>query len=152
MVVPDLWLVQTRRSSFAADWVWVRPRRSLCLLPGCTASRSEETGRQSKLHQMPLARGLQPHLRLLTSTSRQAHLSRVIWSAIVKSWKPGIPLANSTILTMLLVESSANFSHKRWSVATPCGFVGRVPGCCDIIMGGRRHVIEEHGKYRGENN
>lgn len=57
----------------------------------------------------------------LTSMSRQADLSRVIWSAMVRVVKPGSRLANSTILMMHLVESSLNLSHRprsswtRWS-------------------------------------
>lgn len=53
--------------------------------------------------------------------SRHADLSRVIWSAMVSVVKPGIRLANSTILMMHLVESSLNLSHRpksnctRWS-------------------------------------
>lgn len=58
---------------------------------------------------------------LVTRMSRQADLSRVIWSAMVRDVKPGRRLANSTILIMHLVESSLNLSHNprsnwtRWS-------------------------------------
>ena len=57
----------------------------------------------------------------LTSMSKQADFSRVIWSAMVRVVKPGSRLANSTILMMHLVESSLNLSHRprsswtRWS-------------------------------------
>lgn len=53
--------------------------------------------------------------------SRQADLSRVIWSAMVSEVNPGSRFANSTILMMHFVESSLNLSHKprsswtRWS-------------------------------------
>lgn len=53
--------------------------------------------------------------------SRQADLSKVIWSAMVRVVKPGSRLANSTILMMHLVESSLNLSQSprsswtRWS-------------------------------------
>lgn len=49
--------------------------------------------------------------------SRQAVLSRVIWSAMVSPVKPGTRLANSTTLMMHLVASSLNLSHRprsRW--------------------------------------
>lgn len=66
-------------------------------------------------------RGQKGKQKLLTSMSRQADLSRVIWSAMVRLVKPGSRLANSTILMMHLVESSLNLSHSprsswtRWS-------------------------------------
>lgn len=56
-----------------------------------------------------------------TKMSRQAALSRVIWSAMVRPVKPGTCLANSTTLMMHLVASSLNLSHRprsnwiRWS-------------------------------------
>lgn len=43
--------------------------------------------------------------------SRQAALSSVIWSAMVRPVKPGTRLANSTTLMMHLVASSLNLSH-----------------------------------------
>lgn len=56
-----------------------------------------------------------------TKMSKQAALSRVIWSAMVRPVKPGRRLANSTILIMHLVASSLNLSQRpksnrtRWS-------------------------------------
>ena len=58
--------------------------------------------------------------------SRQAALSRVIWSAMLSPVKPGNRLANSTILMMHLVASSLNLSHSprssctRWSALEFC--------------------------------
>lgn len=54
----------------------------------------------------------------LTRMSRQAALSRVIWSAMVSVVKPGSCLANSTVFMMHLVESSLNLSHKSTSKDT----------------------------------
>lgn len=60
-------------------------------------------------------------LKIHTSISRQAALSRVIWSAMVKLVKPGNRFANSTILIMHFVASSLNLSQSprssrtRWS-------------------------------------
>lgn len=56
----------------------------------------------------------------LTSMSRQADFSRVIWSAMVRVVNPGSRLANSTILMMHLVDSSLNLSHRPRSSWTRC--------------------------------
>lgn len=53
-----------------------------------------------------------------TRMSRQAALSRVIWSAMVSVVKPGSCLANSTVLMMHLVDSSLNLSHRSTSKDT----------------------------------
>lgn len=67
------------------------------------------------LHQMPVFLHYQQRLEhkegIFTSMSKQAALSKVIWSAMVRVVKPGSRLANSTILMMHLVESSLNLSH-----------------------------------------
>lgn len=52
--------------------------------------------------------------------SRQAALSRVIWSAMLNVVKPGSCLANSTVLMMHLVDSSLNLSHRLTSRETRC--------------------------------
>lgn len=52
--------------------------------------------------------------------SRQAALSRVIWSAIVNVVKPGSCLANSTVLIMHLVDNSLNLSQRLTSSETRC--------------------------------
>lgn len=63
---------------------------------------------------------------LITRMSRQAALSKVIWSAMLSPVKPGSRLANSTILMMHLVASSLNLSHSprssctRWSALEFC--------------------------------
>lgn len=56
----------------------------------------------------------------LTSMSRQAALSRVIWSAMVNVVKPGSCLANSTVLMMHLVDNSLNLSQRLTSRETRC--------------------------------
>lgn len=53
-----------------------------------------------------------------TSMSRQAALSRVIWSAMVSVVKPGSCLANSTVFMMHFVESSLNLSQRSTSKDT----------------------------------
>lgn len=55
---------------------------------------------------------------VFTRMSRQAALSRVIWSAMVSVVKPGNCLANSTVFMMHLVESSLNLSHRSTSKDT----------------------------------
>lgn len=57
-------------------------------------------------------------LKIHTSISRQAALSRVIWSAMVKLVKPGNRFANSTILIMHFVASSLNLSQSPRSSRT----------------------------------
>lgn len=52
--------------------------------------------------------------------SRQAALSRVIWSAMLNVVKPGSCLANSTVLMMHLVDNSLNLSHRLTSRETRC--------------------------------
>lgn len=52
--------------------------------------------------------------------SRQAALSRVIWSAMVNVVKPGSCLANSTVLMMHLVDNSLNLSQRLTSRETRC--------------------------------
>lgn len=52
--------------------------------------------------------------------SRQAALSRVIWSAMVSVVKPGSCLANSTVLMMHLVDNSLNLSQRLTSSETRC--------------------------------
>lgn len=56
----------------------------------------------------------------LTSMSRQAALSRVIWSAMVNVVKPGSCLANSTVLMMHFVDNSLNLSQRLTSRETRC--------------------------------
>lgn len=56
----------------------------------------------------------------LTSMSRQAAFSSVIWSAMVSVVKPGSCLANSTVFMMHFVDSSLNLSQRLTSRGTRC--------------------------------
>lgn len=91
------------------------------LPPGGSIPISQHKRWQNHLFTKSEWRGQKGKQKLLTSMSRQADLSRVIWSAMVRLVKPGSRLANSTILMMHLVESSLNLSHSprsswtRWS-------------------------------------
>lgn len=82
---------------------------------------SETSGRLQLPPSFPALFPLLPLRKDPTKMSKQAALSRVIWSAMVRPVKPGRRLANSTILIMHLVASSLNLSQRpkssrtRWS-------------------------------------
>lgn len=139
---PSLWEVQTRHCASVCGLESNHRRMSWCPDLGCTGCRSSESTKKEvevdkkwKRHEQIFPAVLFPMVLLsllrnclvqcdkcdkLTSISRQAALSRVIWSAMVNVVKPGNCLANSTVLMMHLVDSSLNLSQRLTSRATRC--------------------------------